>query len=99
MSEPFFPSRRIGRLWYLFCNFGLLMLMGATNHIAASHHTLVSLVWFLVSLVLLLGIVFAMKDRLNDFGWSGWWMLIPFVSLVILFVPGDAGPNKYGNAP
>lgn len=95
MSEPFFPSRRIGRLWYLVCIIGLSILQAGIDQIAASHP------WshILVSLVLLLGVVFTMKDRLNDFGWSGWWMLIPFVSLVILFVPGDAGPNKYGDAP
>jgi uncharacterized membrane protein YhaH (DUF805 family) len=43
----------------------------------------------------LLNIV-ATKNRLNDCDWSGWWMLIPFVSLVFIFVPGTIGANRWG---
>lgn len=44
--------------------------------------------------------------RLHDTGKSGWWwllVLVPFVNLYVLFVllfqPGQGGPNAYGPAP
>lgn len=45
-------------------------------------------------------------QRCRDFGWSGWAILLSLIPAVgaifliaILFVPGTAGPNKYGADP
>ncbi len=45
-------------------------------------------------------------QRCRDFGWTGWAILltlIPYLgalfALVILFIPGTAGPNRYGPDP
>lgn len=44
--------------------------------------------------------------RLHDIGMSGWWILIglvPFVGSIVLLVftllPGNQGPNQYGDDP
>jgi uncharacterized membrane protein YhaH (DUF805 family) len=44
--------------------------------------------------------------RLHDTGRSGWWVLLIFVPLigylillVLMALPGDAGPNEYGPPP
>jgi hypothetical protein len=37
--------------------------------------------------------------RSHDIGKSGWWILIPFYSLYLIFKDGDVGSNKYGRDP
>ena len=34
--------------------------------------------------------------RLHDFGMSGWWLLSPFMWLVLPFIPSQHGANQYG---
>lgn len=37
--------------------------------------------------------------RSHDVGNSGWFILIPFYALYLLFKEGDRGTNKYGKDP
>lgn len=37
--------------------------------------------------------------RMHDIGRSGWWILCPFVNLVMLCLKGQEGENEYGADP
>ncbi|MBV8667354.1 MAG: DUF805 domain-containing protein [Burkholderiaceae bacterium] len=37
--------------------------------------------------------------RLHDSGRNGWWLLFPFVNIVLLCLPTQPGENQYGPAP
>lgn len=52
-------------------------------------------VWLILS-----WFVFAQScKRCHDRGNSGWWQLIPFYGLVLLFGEGESVPNRYGDTP
>ena len=57
----------------------------------------------LVSRLLIPLIVFILTmRRVRDFGLSGWWaftILIPFVTLAYLFIPGAKSENRFGPQP
>lgn len=52
-----------------------------------------------VSILAAVVLIVESSRRLHDIGRSGWWQLVPFYSLVLLFRKGDAGPNAYGPDP
>ena len=43
--------------------------------------------------------IFLGVKRLHDCDYKGWWLLIPFVNIVILFVRGTQGNNRFGADP
>jgi len=37
--------------------------------------------------------------RMHDLGGSGWWILVPVVNLVFMFLDSQSGDNEYGPNP
>lgn len=51
---------------------------------------LVPIVWFMLAQA---------AKRSHDIGNSGWWVLIPFYAIILLFAESNPGPNQYGDNP
>lgn len=54
--------------------------------------------WFIEMVVWVILIIEGIK-RSHDTGSSGWYILIPFYGLVLLFENSEVGINKYGSNP
>ena len=61
-----------------------------SNSEVVMHLLLIPAYWFMLS---------QGTRRCHDLGHSGWWQLIPFYGLVMLFSDGDLGKNEYGDNP
>lgn len=78
--------------WTLFtflaacCVSALELLIGVENEIMVSA----------LNLVLLCPNICVSIRRCHDSGHSGWWVICPIVSLVMMLLPSDAGENEYG---
>jgi len=84
----------IGGILYLIAAFIVISFFGGAISIISE-----GLAMFVIAVMY--GAVFVAqvvltKNRLNDMGYSGWWMLIPMVGLVALFVPGKDQDNPWG---
>ena len=59
-----------------------------------------SLVWIYIAYIPMIWIMLAQNTkRCHDLGNSGWYQLIPFYGLWLLFAEGARGNNKYGRNP
>ena len=74
--------------------------------LVATHSGVFVALIVLYDLAILLPTLAVLVRRLHDIGMSGWWILIglvPFVGGIAVFVftvlPGNQGPNKYGDDP
>jgi uncharacterized membrane protein YhaH (DUF805 family) len=88
-------TRRANRLEYLF---GFLLLyvgyMIAWTFMTVG--SVLAIIGFMALLAMSVLQIILTKNRFNDFGYSGWWMLVPFASLVAFFVPSDLTDNRFG---
>lgn len=51
-----------------------------------------------VALILIPGIAVAVR-RAHDQDKSGWWILVPIYGLILMFLEGTRGPNRFGPDP
>jgi uncharacterized membrane protein YhaH (DUF805 family) len=91
-SAPFSSKGRIRRMEYglsliiYSISYGIVMAMVQSSSIAAI--AFIPLIWFMLA---------QGAKRCHDRGNSGWFQLIPFYSLWMLFAEGDQQANSYGN--
>ncbi len=109
--RPFSPRGRLGRIRYLFYSILLLLgfvligglLVAATSKAGAE----VPMELLMVGYVALIVFQFILTiQRCHDFNATGWLSLltlVPFINwvfgLLLLFMPGTDGPNRYGPPP
>lgn len=96
-KDPFSFEGRIRRteygLSYLIATVSLLVvaaIAGALDAMALYYLFLIPFLWFIWS---------QGARRCHDLGNSGFWQLIPFYGLWLLFAEGEPGTNKYGDNP
>ncbi|WP_271410411.1 DUF805 domain-containing protein [Pseudomonas sp. Q1-7] len=103
-------SGRIGRVRYLGWSMALMLAFlpigGVILGSFALSETLASLLAIAACVALVVVSVCIGVQRLHDMGWSGWLWLLNFVpivgsvfALLMLFMPGTDGPNRYGPPP
>ncbi len=102
--HPFSFKGRIHRVEYLLtwgihllivCPYIITTLLGLTFF---AEKRLESIGFALMIALLILWIWFGSAQtakRCHDIGISGWWQLVPLLSLIVLFIPGNNKGNKY----
>lgn len=98
-KNPFSFSGRIRRLeygiTYLICAFPIVVLNMSLN----TESEEVNPLWLLLYLFLLWIILAQGAKRCHDRGRSGWWQILPFYGVLLLFYDGQPFKNKYGTDP
>lgn len=108
--KPFSVTGRIGRLrylaWSLVIMFVATGLFGVAAIIMAISSTMGLICMGLIGVGMLVVSVQIGVQRLHDFGWSGWLILLNLVPLlgslfpfVMLLMPGNREANRYGSPP
>lgn len=100
-KRPFSFNGRIRRLEYgisfIIYFVWLMIIEAAGNSPSLSQGAAIML---LISYIPMLWFLWAQNaKRCHDRGNSGWYQLIPFYFLVLLFGDGDEGENEYGDNP
>jgi len=100
---------RIGRIRYLgLTSFwtALIFVSGACATTALDSHYLIRFMAVMIFISSAVNMLFLKIRRLNDFNFSGWWLLIcaiPFIGIIIwlifLCIPGDKAENRFGQVP
>lgn len=103
-KNPFSFEGRIRRLEYglshligIFCMFFVLFIAIAISGDDGIYSALSILVLFYIPFLWFNWAQGA--KRCHDLGNSGWWQLIPFYPLWMLFQDGQPGQNEYGENP
>ncbi len=86
---------RRSEYWYfvLFNTIAILILLALS---AALKLPYLLAIYYLATLIP--GLAVSVR-RMHDVGKSGWFLLIPIYSLVLVLTPGEKGENKYGEDP
>lgn len=101
--NPFSFTGRIRRTEYglsmIICFFINLFMQGIVSVAAESDAASALLVLYLIMFVPYLWFIWAQgAKRCHDRGNSGWYQIIPFYGLWMLFAEGEVGTNEYGNS-
>ncbi|MDH4560909.1 DUF805 domain-containing protein [Pseudomonas sp. BN411] len=108
--KVFGTSGRIGRVRYLGWSMALMLAFLPIGGVILGSYALSDALAGLLTIAACLALVVVSVcigvQRLHDMGWSGWLWLLNFVpvvgsvfALLMLFMPGTDGPNRYGPPP
>lgn len=96
-KNPFSFNGRIRRTEYVitliiitFANGIIISLMEPSGETDILGLAYIPLLWFLIA---------QGAKREHDLNFSGWWQLIPFRYIWLIFLKGQVGVNKYGPDP
>ena len=78
--------------YFFYC---LPMNLISENDLSADFAT----VWLLLLIPVMWALFAQGAKRCHDIGHSGWWQLIPFYVIWMIFKEGESGPNQYGENP
>jgi uncharacterized membrane protein YhaH (DUF805 family) len=94
-KKPFSFEGRIRRTEYLVSLLAYLAVYGVVEFLSAFTHGAVFILFLpAIWLMIAQGV-----KRSHDINNSGWYILIPFYGLWLLFKEGDKGMNQYGEDP
>jgi uncharacterized membrane protein YhaH (DUF805 family) len=81
--------------WWFYL-FNVLVSLGATlMDYVMGGSVFASVFAFVWSLAVLVPSICVGIRRLHDINRSGWWIIVPIVSVVMLLIPSDPNPNEY----
>ena len=99
-KDPFSFEGRIRRKEYVFTFLILYMISIALGFIIEDGAEGIFVWLYLIVLLAFVWIHLAQNTkRCHDVNTSGWYQLIPFYTLYLLFAAGDKGRNQYGPSP
>ena len=70
-------------------------ILGLKGMVANAYGPLTSLFY----LAVLIPLIAVAVRRMHDQDRSGWWVIVPIVNLIFLFIDGTRGPNRFGPDP
>lgn len=108
--KPFSVSGRIGRLRYLAWSLVVVLASAGLFGIAGIIMAISSIAGVICMGLIFIGMLVVNVQigvqRLHDFGWSGWLLLLNLVPVVgtifpfvMMLVPGSKDVNRYGSPP
>ena len=84
-------ARRKEYWWFVLGNF-LVSFAAGFSGVPDSFYTFYDLIMFVPGLAVTV-------RRLHDTDHSGWWMLVPFVNLILMFFGNQRDDNRFGPNP
>jgi uncharacterized membrane protein YhaH (DUF805 family) len=115
MSKPVFQdifrfsgrrNRKSYLLYGLTLTIGLAVIWGIAFGLSTNGEWTMMVIAGLLTIPAVISSWAVGAQRCRDFGWTGWAILLTFIpyigwifALVILFIPGTAGDNRYGPDP
>lgn len=99
-KNPFSFKGRIRRLEYnLSILIYVLIVVGAMIIVYRFYNYHFSTAYLIIRIPITWFILAQGAKRCHDVGNSGWYIIIPFYSIILMFIEGDVGDNQYGPDP
>ncbi len=89
---------RINRLEY-FCVYVVSCIYSFIGGMLSEDSEIANIIYLIFFIPFCWYIIAANTKRCHDFGFNGWWQLVPLWGIVLLFMKGDAEANEYGDVP